>query len=66
MAQAFGPVLDRAAEPAAPRLNGSHAGFGGQAGVGAALVSRGIEQANLVLGCGPCPGPMTAGSRSAC
>jgi predicted Zn-dependent peptidase len=49
--QAFGPVLGRAAEPAAPRLNGGHGGFGGQAGVGTTLVSRGIEQANLVLGC---------------
>jgi predicted Zn-dependent peptidase len=51
VAQAFGPVLDRAAEPAPPRLNGSHAGSGTQAGVGTTLVSRGIEQANLVLGC---------------
>jgi predicted Zn-dependent peptidase len=53
--QAFGPVLDRASEPAPPRLNGSdssrHTGFGGQPGVGTTLVSRGIEQANLVLGC---------------
>jgi predicted Zn-dependent peptidase len=49
--QAFGPVLGRAAEPAAPRLNGGHGGFGGPAGVGTTLVSRGIEQANLVLGC---------------
>jgi len=51
VAEAFGPVLDRPAEPAPPRLNGSHSGFGGQAGVGTTLVSRGIEQANLVLGC---------------
>src|SRR3984885_12481062 len=52
VAQAFGPVLDRAAEPAPPRLNGDHApGAGRQAGVGTTLVSRGIEQANLVLGC---------------
>jgi predicted Zn-dependent peptidase len=49
VASAFGPVLDRAADPAAPRLNGSHPRVG--AGVGTALVSRGIEQANLVLGC---------------
>ncbi len=49
VASAFGPVLDRAAEPAAPRLNGSHSRV--DAGVGTALVSRGIEQANLVLGC---------------
>jgi len=54
VAQAFGPVLDRAAEPAPPRLNGSDSAsgaFGDAAGVGTTLVSRGIEQANLVLGC---------------
>src|ERR1700723_338101 len=52
VARAFGPVLDRAAEPAPPRLNGDHApGAERQAGVGTTLVSRGIEQANLVLGC---------------
>src|SRR6516225_5625050 len=48
--EAFGPALDRVAEPAPPRLNG-HPGFGTAAGVGTTLVSRGIEQANLVLGC---------------
>jgi len=47
--QAFGPVLERAAEPAAPRLAGDQQGQA--AGVGTTLVSRGIEQANLVLGC---------------
>src|SRR5947209_5740784 len=48
--QAFGPVLDRAAEPALPRLTGNQPD--GQAvGVGTTLISRGIEQANLVLGC---------------
>jgi predicted Zn-dependent peptidase len=47
--RAFGPVLDRAAEPAAPRLNGDRGGSA--AGVGTRLISRGIEQANLVLGC---------------
>ena len=51
MADAFGPALGRAAEPAPPRLNGSHPGFGAAAGVGTTLISRGIEQANLVLGC---------------
>ena len=51
VAQAFGSTLERAAEPARPRLNGSHSGFGAEAGVGTTLVSRGIEQANLVLGC---------------
>jgi predicted Zn-dependent peptidase len=50
VAQAFGPALDRAAEPAPPRLNGHDPGFAA-AGVGTTLVSRGIEQANLVLGC---------------
>jgi predicted Zn-dependent peptidase len=48
---AFGPALARAAEPAPPRLNGSHPGSGPAVGVGTTLVSRGIEQANLVLGC---------------
>jgi predicted Zn-dependent peptidase len=46
---AFGSALDRAAEPAAPRLTGDHAH--GQVGTGTKLISRGIEQANLVLGC---------------
>jgi predicted Zn-dependent peptidase len=47
--QAFGPVLDHAAEPAPPRLNGTNPGSGTE-GAGTTLVSRGIEQANLVLG----------------
>ena len=47
--QAFGSVLERAAEPAAPRLAGDQPGH--PAGEGTTLVSRGIEQANLVLGC---------------
>src|ERR1700678_48641 len=47
--QSSGAALDRTAEPAQPRLGGSHAT--GEAGVGTTLVSRGIEQANLVLGC---------------
>src|SRR3984957_4618054 len=51
VADAFGPVLDRAGEPAPPRLNGRRSGSGAEAGAGTALVSRGIEQANLVLGC---------------
>ena len=51
VAQAFGKALDHAAEPVPPRLNGSHSGSGTAAGVGTTLVSRGIEQANLVLGC---------------
>jgi predicted Zn-dependent peptidase len=51
VAQAFGSALERAAEPAPPRLNGSPSGFGADAGVGTTLISRGIEQANLVLGC---------------
>jgi predicted Zn-dependent peptidase len=48
--RAFGPVLDRrAAGPATPRLAGDQVGR--PAGVGTTLISRGIEQANLVLGC---------------
>jgi predicted Zn-dependent peptidase len=50
VADAFGPVLERAAQPAPPRLNGD-AGPLPEVGSGTALVSRGIEQANLVLGC---------------
>src|SRR6266498_4057648 len=46
---AFGPALERAAEPALPRLTGDQRG--NAAGVGTTLISRGIEQANLVLGC---------------
>jgi predicted Zn-dependent peptidase len=53
---AFGPVLPdfAAAAPAAPRLRGSGGlwdGYGPAAGTGVKLVSRSIEQANLVLGC---------------
>jgi predicted Zn-dependent peptidase len=48
--QAFGLALDRAAEPALPRLTGDHQD-GPAVGVGTTLISRGIEQANLVLGC---------------
>jgi predicted Zn-dependent peptidase len=53
---AFGSVLtDFAdAEPAQPRLRGSGGlwdGYGSAAGRGVKLVSRSIEQANLVLGC---------------
>ncbi len=47
--QSFGPALNQSAEPAAPRLTGGH--VAGAAGVGTELISRGIEQANLVLGC---------------
>jgi predicted Zn-dependent peptidase len=47
--QAFGHVLEGRRQPAPPRL----AGEGGAvaSGRGVRLVSRGIEQANLVLGC---------------
>jgi predicted Zn-dependent peptidase len=53
---AFGPVLSGfgAAEPAGPRLRDSGGlwdGYGPAAGSGVKLVSRSIEQANLVLGC---------------
>jgi predicted Zn-dependent peptidase len=51
VSEAFGPALDRLAEPAAPRLDGSPSSFGAEAGAGLTLVSRPIEQANLVLGC---------------
>jgi predicted Zn-dependent peptidase len=49
--QAFGDVLAPRAttEPAPARLAGDQPGS--QAGVGTTLISRGIEQANLVLGC---------------
>jgi predicted Zn-dependent peptidase len=47
--QAFGGALDRDVPPAPPRLAGDSAGL--SAGTGVRLVSRGIEQANLVLGC---------------
>jgi predicted Zn-dependent peptidase len=46
---AFGPALSAKAEPAPPRLNGDHTAD--KQGTGIQLVSRGIEQANLVLGC---------------
>jgi predicted Zn-dependent peptidase len=53
---AFAPVLSESgtAAPAQPRLRGSGGlweGYGPAAGVGVKLVSRPIEQANLVLGC---------------
>jgi predicted Zn-dependent peptidase len=48
---AFGAALDRTAAPAGPRLKGTGPGFGERAGTGTQLVSRSIEQANLVLGC---------------
>ena len=53
---AFGPALSGfgAAEPAGPRLRGSGGlwdGYGPAAGTGVKLVSRSIEQANLMLGC---------------
>jgi predicted Zn-dependent peptidase len=47
---AFGPTLDRsAAEPAPPRLGGDAADSA--RGTGVRLLSRPVEQANLVLGC---------------
>jgi len=48
---AFGPVLTGDATPVPARLPGPD-GPDAQAGTGVRLVSRGIEQANLVLGCG--------------
>jgi predicted Zn-dependent peptidase len=53
---AFGPALGKfaGATPAPPRLRdpgGLWEGFGSAAGSGVTLVTRDIEQANLVLGC---------------
>jgi predicted Zn-dependent peptidase len=48
---AFGPALSGSASPLPPRLPGTDAP-GDASGTGVRLVSRGIEQANLVLGCG--------------
>src|SRR5580658_8670311 len=50
---AFGPAASGKADPVPPRLAGSV--VPGQPGTGVRLVSRGIEQANLVLGCGGLP-----------
>jgi predicted Zn-dependent peptidase len=47
--EAFAPVLGGDRQPAAPRLGGSSAEDG--TGTGVRLISRPIEQANLVLGC---------------
>src|SRR5215475_6235737 len=46
---AFGSLLSGAVEPCAPRLSGPASGQ--PAGTGVRLVSRPVEQANLVLGC---------------
>jgi predicted Zn-dependent peptidase len=48
---AFGPFLAGDAQPEPPRLAGPESGSAAPAGSGVRLVSRGIEQANLVLGC---------------
>jgi predicted Zn-dependent peptidase len=48
---AFGPALTGAAQPLPPRLLAPGVAEAA-AGTGIRLVSRGIEQANLVLGCG--------------
>jgi predicted Zn-dependent peptidase len=49
---AFGPVLTGDADPVPPRLAGPDGAGQAGTGTGVRLVSRGIEQANLVLGCG--------------
>jgi predicted Zn-dependent peptidase len=49
--EAFGAVLAAGAAPSPPRLGGLGEAVPGGAGRGVRLVSRGIEQANLVLGC---------------
>src|SRR6201992_2222405 len=51
VSEAFGPALHPGAEPAPPRLSGEYAGPGHTGGTGLRLVSRGIEQAHLVVGC---------------
>jgi predicted Zn-dependent peptidase len=48
---AFGGAVTTPAAPAPPRLGGLGEALPGGAGRGVRLVSRGIEQANLVLGC---------------
>ncbi|MBO0831895.1 MAG: insulinase family protein, partial [Actinobacteria bacterium] len=48
-AAAFGSLLSGELEPAPPRLSGPEADA--QAGTGVRLVSRPVEQANVVLGC---------------
>jgi predicted Zn-dependent peptidase len=57
-AAAFGPALDAVTEPALPRLDGAESGTA--KGTGVRLVSRPVEQANLVLGC---PGMARTDSR---
>ena len=50
---AFGPVLTGGADPVPPRLaDAAECARQAGTGTGVRLVSRGIEQANLVLGCG--------------
>jgi predicted Zn-dependent peptidase len=49
VAAAFGSVLGSGASPAPPRLTGPQADA--PAGTGVSLLSRPVEQANLVLGC---------------
>ncbi len=66
VAQAFGQALTPGVEPAPPRLSGEYADGRHSAGTGLKLVSRGIEQANLVLGCAGWPAPTTAGTPWAC
>jgi predicted Zn-dependent peptidase len=49
--QAFSAVLQGDAAPVPPRLGGPAADGGAGTGTGVKLISRPIEQANLVLGC---------------
>ena len=49
--EAFGGALAAPAQPAQPRLGGLGEALPGGAGRGVRLVSRGIEQANLIIGC---------------
>jgi predicted Zn-dependent peptidase len=57
-AAAFGSTMDAVTEPALPRLDGAESGTA--KGTGVRLVSRPVEQANLVLGC---PGMARTDSR---
>jgi predicted Zn-dependent peptidase len=51
VSEAFGGALTAPAAPAPPRLGGLGEALPGGAGRGVRLVSRAIEQANLILGC---------------
>ena len=67
VAEAFGPVLDRAAEPAPPRLNGRAGPAPAPRPARAPRWSPAVSsRPTWCSGARGWPGPMTAGSRSAC